>query len=118
MIRPGRLAGIAVLGLAGCAPTGYPHANPAYAATDGQTAAIVEIDASPGPAWIFIDGELAGTTPLEYEMTYAAGARSVEVVAVPLHPAQVRQSKRLKVPPLPRHLHFFLDNPPATAARQ
>ena len=108
---------LAVVALAGCTAMGYRQANPAFAAENGHTAAIVEIDASPGPAWIFVDGELAGTTPLEYEMTFAAGARSIEVVAVPLHPAQVRQAKRLKVPPLPRHLHFFLDNPPVTAAR-
>lgn len=89
--------------LAGCAHA--PLDAPA-----GATVREVHIDASPTPAWIFIDGTYVGRTPVEPEIPFTHATRFIEVVAVPLHDSQTRQVLRLVPPSLPRDLQFFLDN--------
>jgi len=83
---------------------------------DGSTSAVVQISSSPTEAWIFIDGNYIGVTPIETRLTYAAGTRFIEVVAAPGYSAQVRQVKRIALPPLPHVLFFDMNNPPASAA--
>ncbi len=103
------------LALSACA-SDYAEPPVIRATEDGSTAASVRIGSSPTEAWIFVDGEYAGITPLEHEMSFWAGTRFVEVVAVPMYPAQARQVKRIEVPPLPHTLFFNMNNPPVTAA--
>ena len=98
-----RLALTLLSGLAGCAHA--PLDAPA-----GASVREVRIDASPTPAWIFIDGTYVGRTPVEPEIPFTHATRFVEVVAVPLHESQTRQVLRLVPPSLPRDLQFFLDN--------
>lgn len=99
-----RSAALPVLAcLAGCAHT--PLDGP-----DGATVREVRIDASPTPAWIFIDGTYVGRTPVEPEIAFTHATRFIEVVAVPLHESQTRQVLRIVPPSLPRDLQFFLDN--------
>lgn len=94
----------------------FPEAPESYAGVDGGTAAIVEIGASPSPAWIFVDGVYVGVTPLRYEMSFNSETAYLSVVAVPMNSSQTRQEKRIQVPPLPKHLHYFLNNASETAA--
>jgi len=100
---------------AACASS-FPAAPESYAGTDGGTAAVVEIGSSPAPAWIFVDGVYVGMTPLIYEMSFNSDTAYLSVSAVPMNSSQTRQVKRIQVPPLPRRLHFFLNNAPETAA--
>ncbi|MFO1406410.1 MAG: hypothetical protein U1F08_02620 [Steroidobacteraceae bacterium] len=100
----GRVA-VAVLVLAG----GCAHA-PRYA-PDGATLARVHIESAPTPAWIFVDGTYVGQSPLTHDIPYTDATRFVEVVAVPMYPAQTRQVVRMVPPSLPQDLTFFLDNP-------
>ena len=79
-------------------------------APDGATVRQVRIEASPAPAWIFVDGTYVGRTPVEPEIPFTHATRFIEVVAVPLHESQTRQVLRLVPPFLPRDLQFFLDN--------
>jgi len=94
----------------------YPEVPESFAGPNGENAAIVEIHASPTPAWIFVNGAYAGVTPLDYEMRFDSETRSLDVSAVPMYGSQTRQSKRLQVPPLPKRLHFFMNTPPLTAS--
>lgn len=89
--------------LAGCAHA--PLDAPA-----GATVRKVHIDASPTPAWFFVDGTYVGRTPVEPAIPFTHATHFVEVVAVPLHESQTRQVLRLVPPSLPRDLQFFLDN--------
>lgn len=102
--------------LSGCA-SDFAEPPVIRATEDGSTAALVLIDSSPTEAWIFIDGEYVGITPMEQEISFWAATRFIEVVAVPMYPAQARQVKRLEVPPLPHTLFFNMNTPPVTAAR-
>lgn len=104
------------LALASGCGSPYPEAPMRFAGENGEDAAIVEIHASPTPAWIFVNGVFAGVTPLEYEMQFDSNTRSLEVSAVPMFGSQTRQSKQLSVPPLPKRLHFFMNTPPLTAS--
>lgn len=76
----------------------------------GTSSASVAIDAAPTPAWIFVDGEYVGRTPVESSIPFTHATRYVEVVAVPLYAVQTRQVLRLVPPSLPRNVQFFLDN--------
>lgn len=89
--------------LAGCAHSPLD-------APEGATVREVRIDASPTPAWIFIDGTYVGRTPVEPEIPFTHATHFIEVVAVPLHESQTRQVLRITPPSLPRDLRFFLDN--------
>jgi hypothetical protein len=103
--------------LAGCA-SDYAEPPETRATQDGSTAAPVQIVSSPTEAWIFVDGEYVGITPMEQEISFWAATRFIEVVAVPMYPAQARQVKRLELPPLPHTLMFDMNNPPATASSE
>ena len=105
-----------MIALAGCA-SDFAEPPAIRATEDGSTAALVRIDSSPTQAWIFVDGEYVGITPMEQEISFWAATRFIEVVAVPMYPAQARQVKRVEVPPLPHTLFFNMNNPPLTAAR-
>jgi len=85
-------------------------AQPALEVPDGSTSRQVRIDASPTPAWIFIDGSYVGQTPVKPEISFTHATQFVEVVAVPMHDSQTRQVLRIVPPSLPRNLQFFLDN--------
>lgn len=104
-----------LFGLVGCA-SDYPEPPEIRATADGSTAALVNINSSPTGAWIFVDGEYVGITPMEHEISFWAATRFIKVVAVPMYPAQARQVKQIEVPPLPHTLFFNMNNPPATAA--
>ena len=105
--------GLGALALAagGCAGDRL-HALSPFAGPNGITIAPVEIDSSPTTAWIYVDGEYVGNTPLVYGLAYASDTRHIEVSALPLpdHAAQTRQAKIIPVPPLPTRLHFFMNN--------
>ncbi len=110
------IAIIAATTLISACASNFPDAPETYAGADGATAAIVEIGASPSPAWIFIDGIYVGVTPLQYEMSFNSETAYLSVVAVPMNSSQTRQVKRIQVPPLPKRLHYFLSNASETAA--
>jgi hypothetical protein len=80
----------------------------------GATNSLVEIDSSPTPAEIFVDGTYVGRTPLKRYLWFSSTTRSVTVVAEPLYPGQARQEQSLNVHPLPRRLTFFMNNPAKT----
>lgn len=92
--------------LAGC------WSSPATVApgVDGESVAPVQIDSSPTSAWIYVDRKYVGTTPLEHHLAYSSTTESIEIVAEPIFPAQVRQRKRIQVRPLPYRVHFFMNN--------
>jgi hypothetical protein len=96
-----------------CSPISKLHQVVPTADTTGHSTAIVLIDASPTPAWIYIENRFIGTTPLEYSVAYDSRRRSMEVVAEPLpdNTAQIRQRQRFSLPPLPTRVHFFMNNP-------
>jgi hypothetical protein len=77
----------------------------------GASNDLVEIGSSPTPAAIYVDGEYVGKTPLKRYLWFSSTTRAVTVVAEPLYPGQARQEQRLRVPPLPRRLTFFMNNP-------
>jgi hypothetical protein len=101
--------------LSACASR-YAEPPETRATEDGSTVAYVRIESSPTRAWIFVDGEYQGITPLSQEISFWAATRHVEVVALPMYPAQARQVKRLQVPPLPHTLFFDMNTPPEDAA--
>ena len=104
------LAAIAT-GTAGCA--GRPLHGPR-----GETVAQVHIESSPTPAWIFVDGNYVGQTPVTPDIPFTHDTRYVEVVAVPMYAAQTRQVLRVAPPSMPQSLTFFLDNPDPGAVRR
>jgi hypothetical protein len=77
----------------------------------GASQGVVVIDSSPTPAAIRVDGEHVGQTPLRHLLSYTSQTRYLTVVAEPLYPSQMRQERRLRVPPLPSRIHFFMNNP-------
>jgi hypothetical protein len=82
----------------------------------GATNSLVEIGSVPTPADIYVNGEHVGRTPLKRYLWFSSTTNAVTVVAEPLYPGQARQEQRLTVPPLPRSLTFFMNNPPKTEA--
>lgn len=78
----------------------------------GATSTLVEIDSSPTPARIYVDGTYVGRTPFERYLWFSSTTSAVTVVAEPLYPGQARQERLLNVPPLPTRLTFFMNNPP------
>jgi len=105
------LYSLLLMGLSGCASQ-WASQQDSYAGDDGSTMAVIEITSSPTSAWIFIDGVYVGATPIEMEMSFGAGTSYLEVAAVPIHDSQSRQVKRIKVPPLPKSIHFLMNNLP------
>ena len=103
--------------LSACASK-YAEPPEIRATEDGSTVAYVQIKSSPTEAWIFVDGEYKGITPLSQEISFWAATRHVEVVALPMYPAQARKVKRLQVPPLPHTLFFDMNTPPEDAAHE
>lgn len=98
---------------AACSPISKLDQEVPDADAAGRSVAIVQIDSSPTPAWIYVENRFIGTTPLEHRFRYDSGRRSIEVVAEPLpdHAAQIRQRRRFSLPPLPTRVHFFMNNP-------
>jgi hypothetical protein len=82
----------------------------------GATNTLVEIESRPTPADVFVDGTYVGRTPLKRYLWFSSTTRAVTVVAEPLYPGQARQEQRLRVPPLPERLTFFMNNPPESDA--
>jgi hypothetical protein len=102
-----------------CDPTFGPCAadiDPCRYIPPGATNTLVEIDSDPTPAEIFVDGTYVGRTPLKRYLWFSSTTRAVTVVAEPLYPGQARQEQRLRVPPLPKRLTFFMNNPATTEA--
>jgi hypothetical protein len=99
-----------------CDPTTFgacaPGIAPCRYIPPGATNTLVEIDSSPTPARIYVDGTYVGRTPLERYLWFSSTTSAVTVVAKPLYPGQARQERRLSVPPLPTRLTFFMNNPP------
>jgi hypothetical protein len=77
----------------------------------GVSYGLVTIDASPTPASIYVDGRAVGRTPLRHPLSFTDQTRYVIVVAEPLYPHQTRQERRIRVPPLPERIQFFMNNP-------
>lgn len=92
--------------LAGC------WSSPATVApgVNGESVARVHIDSSPTSAWIYVDRKYVGTTPLEHHLAFSSTTESIDIVAEPFFPAQIRQRKRIQVRPLPYRVHFFMNN--------
>ncbi|WP_295383895.1 PEGA domain-containing protein [uncultured Thiodictyon sp.] len=80
----------------------------------GASNDLVAIDSSPTPADIYVDGDYVGKTPLKRYLWFSSNTRAVTVVAQPLYPGQARQEQHLQVPPLPKRLTFFMNNPAKT----
>ncbi|WP_295443141.1 PEGA domain-containing protein [uncultured Thiodictyon sp.] len=80
----------------------------------GTSNDLVEIESSPTPAAIYVDGNYIGKTPLKRYLWFSSTTRAVTVVAEPLYPGQARQEQHLQVPPLPKRLSFFMNNPEKT----
>lgn len=70
----------------------------------------VDIDSSPTPAAIYVNGKYVGETPLRYPLVFTSLTRYVVVVAEPLYSTQTRQEQHLSVPPLPGRIQFFMNN--------
>jgi hypothetical protein len=100
-----------LLAASGCAGNRLQALSP-FAGPDGITIAPVEIDSSPTTAWIYVNGDYIGNTPLVYGLAYDSNTKYIEVVAEPLpsHPVQLRQTQHIPVPPLPTRIHFFMNN--------
>lgn len=108
-----RIDMIVLLAIAGtgCAG-GHLQARSPSAGPEGVSIAALDIDSSPSTACVYIDGKYVGNTPLVHGIAYDSNTRYIEVVAEPLsyHPLQQRQTKHIRVPPLPARLHFFMNN--------
>ncbi len=78
----------------------------------GVTHALVEILSSPTTAEIYVEGKSIGRTPVTYPLWYSSKTRFIRVSAEPLFPDQARQEHKLRVPPLPTRIQFFMNNPP------
>lgn len=76
----------------------------------GVSYGLVDIDTSPTPASIYVDGERVGVTPLRHPLYFNNQTRYVIVVAEPMYPNQTRQERRIRVPPLPNRIQFFMNN--------
>lgn len=92
---------------------GQSSAVPCQSLPEGATSALVEIDASPTPARILVDGVEIGQTPLRRYLWYSHTTRFIRITAEPLYPSQGRQEQLIQVPPLPRRIQFFMNNPAA-----
>jgi hypothetical protein len=105
------LIALLVLTASGCSSNRLEALSP-FAGPGGISIAPVSIDSSPTTAWIYIDGKYVGNTPLVYGLAYDSNTNYIEVVAEPLpeHPGQQRQTRHVRVPPLPTTMHFFLNN--------
>jgi hypothetical protein len=77
----------------------------------GVSYGLVDIATSPTPAAIYVDGKPVGRSPLRYPLYFTNQTRYVGVVADPLYPNQTRQERRIRVPPLPNRIQFFMHNP-------
>ena len=80
----------------------------------GSSHACVIIDSQPTSAAIYIDGDYIGTTPLEYSLWFESNTRYIRVLAQPMYANQAPQERLLQVPPVPRRLQFFMNNPNRT----
>ena len=105
------LIALPVLIASGCSNNRLEALSP-FTGPGGISIAPVEIDSSPSSAWIYINGKYVGNTPLVYGLAYDSNTNYIEVIAEPLpdHPSQLRQTKLVRVPPLPTRIHFFLNN--------
>jgi len=80
----------------------------------GASFKLVDIDASPTPAAIYLNGEFIGRTPLRYPLSFTSQSRYMVIVAEPLYPTQARQERRMLMPPLPDRIQFYMNNPQET----
>jgi hypothetical protein len=78
--------------------------------SNGESVATVQIDSSPTPAWIYVNDQYVGTTPLEHDFAYASATEGIDIVAEPIYLAQIRQHRRIHPGPLPFRVHFFMNN--------
>ncbi|MGB8146712.1 MAG: PEGA domain-containing protein [Chromatiaceae bacterium] len=77
----------------------------------GANQALVEILSNPTTAEIYVEGKSIGRTPITYPLWYNSQTRFIRVSAEPLYPGQARQEHRLRAPPLPARIQFFMNNP-------
>ena len=81
----------------------------------GANQALVEILSNPTTAEIYVEGKSIGHTPITYPIWYNSQTRFIRVSAEPLYPGQARQEHRLRAPPLPARIQFFMNNPAQSA---
>ncbi len=81
----------------------------------GANQALVEILSNPTTAEIYVEGKSIGRTPITYPIWYNSQTRFIRVSAEPLYPGQARQEHRLRAPPLPARIQFFMNNPAQSA---
>lgn len=81
----------------------------------GANQALVEILSNPTTAEIYVEGKSIGRTPITYPLWYNSQTRFIRVSAEPLYPGQARQEHRLRAPPLPARIQFFMNNPAQSA---
>lgn len=77
----------------------------------GVNHALVEIASSPTSADIYVNGTLIGRTPLLHPLWYTSRTRFITLTAEPLFAAQAPQEYKLRVPPIPARIQFFMNNP-------
>ena len=81
----------------------------------GRTRSPVRILSAPTPAAIYLDGRFIGYSPLTYPVSFTSETGRIHLVAVPLYPGQAQQEEVILVPPLPKRVSFFMNNPPAAS---
>jgi hypothetical protein len=92
-----------------CAPAG----TRAPSVDDGNTRHWVRIDSSPTPAAIYLNEQFIGYSPLRHPIGFGSGDSQINLIAVPLFPGQAQQSQYISIPPLPKRVKFFMNNPAA-----
>lgn len=78
---------------------------------DGATEQWVDIGSWPTPAAIYLNERFIGYSPMRYRVRFTSQDSSVSLVAVPLYAGQAQQEALITVPPLPKRVAFFMNNP-------
>jgi hypothetical protein len=78
---------------------------------DGATEQWVEIGSWPTPAAIYLNERFIGYSPMRYPMRFTSQDSRISLVAVPLYAGQAQQEEMIAVPPLPKRISFFMNNP-------
>lgn len=78
---------------------------------DGATEQWVDIGSWPTPAAIYLNERFIGYSPMRYRMRFTSQDSSISLVAVPLYAGQAQQEQLITVPPLPKRIAFFMNNP-------
>lgn len=78
---------------------------------DGATEQWVAIGSFPTPAAIYLNERFIGYSPMRYPMRFTSRDSHISLVAVPLYAGQAQQEELIIIPPLPKRISFFMNNP-------